>query len=120
MLCNRWVRYCLYRNEPIATPIAYGLGKNYIYLSTPCMLCSIIWKRSLFMTNRNDLNRLGLFIQDSGIQLSAESFSVIFLYLDQPKYLKAHEDVSQNIHGDSHRTKLLEIARSTIARICKK
>ena len=101
MLCNHLVWYCLYRNKPIAMPITYGLDKNSIYYSNPHVLCSIIWKRLLFKTDRNDLNRLGLFIQDSSIHLGAESFSVIFVYLDQPKYLEAHEYCSRNLHGDA-------------------
>ena len=32
MLCNCWVEYCLYINEPIVTAIAYGLDKKF-YLS---------------------------------------------------------------------------------------
>ena len=117
MISNHWVRYCFYRNKPIATPIAYGLDKNSIYISIPCVLCNIIWKRPFFMTDRNDLNKLGLFIQDSSIQLSAESFSVIFLYLDQPKYSEAHEDSFKNLHGDAHITKFSEIERTTTTRI---
>ena len=49
MLCNCWVEYCLYINEPIIMAIALVWIKNSIYLSTHHVLCNIIWRRSFFL-----------------------------------------------------------------------
>merc|ERR1711915_137705 len=75
------VKRILTQDTPLHDPKVWLASAVFIYFfSVSGAMHNIIRKMPLFMTDRDNPNKLVFFVQGSGVQLGAEGFAVGFLY----------------------------------------